>query len=386
MIYKSAHPLSPTTRVVINNVSVDYTSISEFTIELTENEHDYATIVIAGAPPASVTDFFNTSIYILLDSGIGRRQEFYGYVVASEPVSRSESGLVNNSLIQELRLRCLGASFVMKEINSQVWERPTLENIVSEMAQKYRFSAEYPKDSFKPTRLTQANESDWSFLRRVVETYGYNMSVHGTHLYIWDVLDSSRRLPSYHVLTTPSTYVTERHGAVLRFSANLGHHSSSGDQSRLTTAIVDYQGNVVSIDSGSGDLRDTRSVKYSLFSNPVKQSFQTAEEAERAVGSKQRHKPLFTASAEVTAGAGIVPGGVVSLLGYGGEFDGIWYVSNVVHKVQTSMYTTELTLQKNNLTSEERGAGALDIVELPSTPTLYNNRWVSSVGEVSVYV
>lgn len=385
MIYKSSHPLSPNTTIVINNTSVDYTSISGFTIELTENEHDYATITIAGAPAASVTDFFNQAVYILLDSGVGRRQEFFGYVVGAEPVSRSEQGLVNNSFLQEMRLRCLGSSFVMKEVSSQVWDRPTLSNIVLELVQKYKFSASYPKDTFKPTRMTQANESDWAFLRRVVDTYGYSMSVHGTHLHIWDVAKATRRSPSYHVLTTPNVYTTEHPGAVMRFEAHLGHYASSGDKSRLNTTILDNQGNITTADAIRGELKDTRGVTYSVFNTPLKQNFQTLEEAERFVDSKQKHRPLFSASVEVTAGAGIVPGGIVNLTGYKGEFDGIWYVSNVVHKMSTNMYTTELEIQKSNKSSEDIGKGAVSVFQTPPIPTMYNNRWVTSSETIEEY-
>lgn len=301
-------------------------------------------------------------------------------------MSRSEAGLVNNSFIQELRLRCLGASFVMKDVSSQVWDRPTLGNIVTDLAQKYKFSVSYPKDTFKPTRMTQANESDWSFLRRTVETYGYSMSLHGTHLHIWDVVKANRRLPSYHVLTTPNAYITEHPGAILRFEAHLGHYASSGDKSRLNASILDTQGNIAIADAVRGELSGSRGVDFSPFSTAVKQNYQTLEEAERAVDSKQKHRPLFSASVEVTAGAGIVPGGLVSLTGYGGEFDGIWYVSDVVHKMNTNMYTTELRIQKNNKTSEEVGTGALNVFQTPPVPTMTNNRWVSSLEIIDEYV
>lgn len=386
MIYKSNHPLSPDTIIKINDVFVDYTSISEFTIELTENEHDYATIVINGAPAASVTDFFNAAVYLVIDSGYGRRQEFYGYVVSAEPTSTTKHGLVNNSYIQELKLQCLGASLLMKQVSSRIWDFPTLDNIVSELSLKYKLSASYPKDSFKPTRLTQSNESDWSFLRRVVSTYGYSMSVHGTHLHIWDVFKATRRLPSYHLLLTPQTFSAEHPGMVLKFEAYMGHLSRSGDTSSVINATIDQQGNVIEFAANQGGLKDTRAVKYSLFDQPLKNSYQTFAESERAVEARQRYQTLFRAHAEITAGAGIVPGGIVSLIGYGGEFDGVWYVSSVLHRMTNNMYTTQLELHKNNKTSEESITGALNVFNLPPEPIFVNGKWVSSSEKLEQYV
>lgn len=386
MIYKSTNPLSPETTIQIEDVFVNYSSISGFEIELTENEHDYATIIINGAPAESVTDFFNKPVYLRINSGPGRLQEFQGYVVSVEPVSMSRMGLVNNSNIQALRLRCLGASYVMKAISSRVWEYPTLENIISDISFKYKFSASYPVTDFRPTRMTQANESDWAFLRRVVETYGYSMSAHGTHIHIWDVAKSTRRLPSYHVLTTSKTNYADRPGMVLEFEADMGQISLSGDSSEIIGNIIDNSGNVVSIAASDGFLKDTRNVRTSLFTNPLKSTYQTLAEVEHAVETQQRYRNMFKARAEVTAGAGIIPGGIVSLNGFEGDFDGVWYVSSVLHKLSNTMYTTELVLFKNNTTYEETISGALSVANTPPDARLLNGKWSSSAPKVETYV
>lgn len=385
MIYSSSHALSPDMVVKIEGVFIDYTSISAFDIELTEDEHDFATIIINGIPPESVTDFFNKPVYLRIDSGIGRVQEFQGYVVAVEPVSVTKMGMVNSSFIQTFRIRCLGASYVMKSVSSRVWEYPTLHNILSDLSFKYKFSASYPKDTFKPTRMTQANESDWTFLRRVVEKYGYSMSVHGTHIHVWDVAKATRRLPSYHVLATPKTNYVERPGMILNFEADMGQISLSGNNSEAVNTTLDDRGNIISIAAKDGFLKDTKTVKTSLFDNPIKGNYQNFSEAERAVEAAQRRRNMFTARAEITAGAGIVPGGTVSLIGYGGNFDGIWYVSSVLHKLANSMYTTELVLYKNKLNYEETITGALNVAGAPPEPLLINGKWVSSSGKVDQY-
>lgn len=385
MITKSTHKLSPDTKIIINGVSVNYASISGFTIQLTENEHDFATITIAGAPEQSVTDFFNAAVYLLIDSGIGRRQEFFGYVTGVEPVSSSNLGPVNGSYIQELRLQCLGASMLLKDVDSRVWDLPTLSNIVSELGSKYRISADYPTDSFRPTRLTQSNESDWAFLRRVVERYGYAMSMHGTHLRIWDITQSVRRLPSYHDLISPGTYTGEHPGAVIKFQSQMGHMSLKGDTSRVTNTTLDSQGRIVETSADFSSLQNTRAVTSSLFTTPIKEVFQTEEESMRAIEAKQRNQTLYKAVVEITAGAGVVPGGIVNIVGYGGEIDGLWYVHEVLHKMSTSMYTTELEIHKNSNRSDDLANQVVTVFKSPPATVLENGVWVARDRKVEQY-
>lgn len=385
MIYKSSHRLSPTTKVSINGVSIDYNSIMEFSIHLTENEHDYAEILIAGVPADSVTTFFNAAVYLMIDSGIGRQQEFFGYVTGVEPISTTRRGLVNKSYIQEFRIQCLGASMLMKALNSRVWDFPTLDNIVSEITSTYKISASYPLDTFKPTRLTQSNESDWAFLRRVVHRYGYTMSMHGSHLHIWDRFKALRRLPSYHTLITPNVLVDEHPGTIIKFQSQMGQISSKGDDNRLVNTTLDQHGNIVESSSLTSALKDTRAVSSSLFQTPTKEVYQSAEEADRALESQQKGRSLYKAAVDVNAGAGIVPGGMVAIVGYDSEFDGIWYVSNVVHKMGSSMYITELEIHKNNNRSEEEDTVTLNVFKTPPTTILENGVWVANERRVEQY-
>lgn len=388
MIIRSSHPLSPSVDVVLNGRSVNYSSISSFEIELTENEHDMATVIMQGINPIAVTDYIGAAIKISINSGVGREHTFFGYVVSTEPMVTSSRGLINDSPVHSTGIRCIGASLVMKEVSSRVWDNPTLGNVLSALAKKHNFSVAYPKDSFKPTRLTQANESDWAFLRRVTDVYGYSMSAHGTHINVWDPLRSSNRLPSFHALVTPTPKIStgELPCTVIKFEADFGHHSVSGDTSRASVTTLTSRGMIAKIDSKDGEMASSRSVFSSAFTKPIKHPYRTFAEAKRAVDASQKYRTLYKAKAEVTAGAGIVPGGIVLLTEYGGDFDGIWYVSSVTHKMGQSMYTTELVLNKNDNNGEEPYAKPTSLFDEPPEPSLVRDRWVTSTKRVLEYV
>lgn len=385
MISKSLHPLSPNVEISLDGVPVDYTAIQSMDLHLTENEHDMLTIDIAGLPPKAATDYIGAGVFVLVDSGYGRSQQFYGYVISTEPRIVTKDGLVNRSPIQMARINCIGASLNMKNVSSRVWDYPTLGNILKELANKYHFSLDFPKDSFKPTRLVQASESDWSFLRRVVDTFGYSVSVHGTHVHVWDRDKSTGRLPSYHELTTIKTDLGNTPCSILSFNPYLGHLSSLGNSSKTANTILDHDGNIFDMDATDTDISNHKTVTSSRFTVPLKTPYQTMEENVRAIGASERHKSVYRAKAEITAGGGIVPGGTVNLNKYNSSFDGLWYVSSVHHKIGKEKYVTNLELFKNDDYTQTPEITKVATFVTPPTPILKNGVWVSSMEKINEY-
>jgi phage protein D len=385
MITKSLHPLSPNVEFSIDGVAVDYTAVQGMDLYLTENEHDMLSIDIVGLPPRAVTDYLGAGVYVLVDSGYGRSQSFYGYIISTEPQIVTRNGLVNRSPVQITRLNCIGASLNMKTVSSRVWDYPTLGNIIKEMAAKYHFSVDYPKDSFKPTRLVQSSESDWSFLRKVIDTFGYTMSVHGTHMHIWDRDKSVGRLTSYHDLLTMKTDSNNSPCSVMSFSPYLGHLSSLGNSSKTTNTILDREGNVFEMDATNTDIANHKTVLSSKFTIPLKTPYQTVEENIRAIASSERYKSVYRAKAEIAAGGGIVPGGTVNLNKYDSAFDGLWYVSSVHHKIGKEKYVTNLELFKNDDYTQDPEVPNVSNFIKPPTPIMKNGVWVSSLEKVNEY-
>lgn len=385
MITKSLHPLSPNVEISLDGIPVDYTAIQGMDLHLTENEHDMLTIDIAGLPPRAATDYIGAGAYVLIDSGYGRSHKFYGYVISTEPVMVTKDGLVNKSPIQMARLNCIGASLNMKTVRSRVWEYPTIGNILKDIASKYHFSLDYPKDSFKPTRLVQASESDWSFLRRVVDTFGYAVSVHGTHIHVWDRDKSVGRTPSYHVITTLRDQIGTTPCSVISFSPFLGHLSSLGNSSKSANTILDKSGQIFEMDATKTNLAGTKTVESSKFTVPLKAPYQTLEENLRAIAASEKHKSVYRAHTEITAGGGIVPGGIVNLTRYESAFDGLWYVSSVHHKIGKEKYITELELYKNDDYTPDFEMPKVATFVTPPEPEFRNNVWVASVEKINEY-
>lgn len=387
MIYKSSSPLSPQVTTLIGGVEVNYTSIVGAELVLEENKHDLLILKFAGVPPSLLSSYIGAPVLFSVDSGPSRKQRFTGYVSNIEPIGQGNLGYVNTSPFQEVHVYCIGASYYMKAMSSKNWFPPTLNNVVSEMSKKYGFSADFPKSTYVPLNLSQTAESDWSFLTKVVNKYSYRVTVHGTHIHVWDTYNATGRAASYHELITPRNPGGALPCTILKFEGFFGALSSSGYSSSTAVAYLDNQGQTLQV--SSDNVRDTSGLgqRYSSgFNNFVTSSTQSFEDAQKEVLRVRKANMPFSASIQISAGAGVVPGGIVNVLDYGSDFDGLWYVRSVKHRVYQNHYVTDLEVSKDALHTVNFDIKPVTKFVDPPEPLVIDNKWVSSKRRVSEYV
>lgn len=387
MIYKSSSPLSPAVTIRIGGVQVNYTSIYGAELVLEENKHDLLILKLMGVPPELLNTYINAPVLFKIDSGPYRNQLFTGYASNIEPVGQSNLGYVNNSPFQEVHVYCIGASYYMKSMSSKVWNPPTLTNVINELSKKYGFSADYPKSKYVPINLTQTAESDWSFITKAVNKYSFRVTVHGTHIHVWDTYNATGRASSYHELITPKNPNAALPCTILKFEGFFGSLSSSGYSSSTSVAYLDNQGQTLQVSSST--LRETSGLGTrfaSGFDNLVPSSTQSFEEAQRELLRVRKSNMPFSASIQITAGAGIVPGGIVNVTNYGSSFDGLWYVKSVKHSVYQNHYLTNLEVSKDAIHTTDYDIKPVTKFKEPPEPTIIGDRWVASKRKVSEYV
>ena len=384
MISKSLNDFAGVTKLVINNMQVLYNSVLEYDLLLSENKHDLLVITMAGISPKAVTDYIGSPVSFFMGSSSGRSQAFNGYVSYTEPFSNNRDGFINKSPIQLTKIYCVGASFVMKEVRSKVWDYPTLTDIINDLSSRYRFSIDYPTDSYQPIRLVQATESDWSFLNKVCKTFGLCFTLHGTHLHIWDRSKATGRLASYHVAVTSSKTQSNQPFSVLNFEATLGRISSSVNSSKSVVTVLDNQNNVHTVTSDYADLTPGNNVPK-LFKKPLYYSASSLEEGLKIVDSTDKSNYIYNATIKVMYGAGAVPGGLIDLRGYSSDFDGLWYITDVRHLVKSGNYITELSVIKDSNYEDNPTITLTKKFSNPPASFLLNDSWVAETSEVMQY-
>jgi len=386
MIINSGNPLSPKTYIAFNGVEVNYRSIQSASLKLSTNMHDVLTITMAGIPPKGITDYIDAAVEMNISSGQNRTQEFRGYVMYVEPESDSRSSIINSSPFQTAKIVCFGVSMNLMGKKQRVWDNVGIKAIASEICSSYHLSLDVLDDSFVLSRVVQAGESDWAFLLRICERYGYSVTVHGTHMHIWDPYKAIGRRPSFEQLVPLTSTAKPRPGGILHFEGTFGYLTPDGYSTEYEMNVLDNSGNLLSVQSTYLETSLSGVTPRSKFHSSLVESAQTFEEAEKILEAKRKQKFPFTARAQISAGAGIVPGGVVEVVGYNANFEGLWYVKDVEHVIGGTTYYTNLILGKDFNTTTKYVVPPVELSQKAPDAKFVAGEWRASSERVNAYV
>ena len=389
MIFKSSFVGSPDVAVIISGMSVDYTSIVSVSVDISENNHDMAVITFAGLIPKAITDYVGAPVYISIATSPAQVCSFYGYVAYTSPEAYTRRGLINNSPFQSARVVCFGASYDMKAQKNKAWNAVSLLDVVSSIASTYNYSYSIPQDNFVWPRLIQTKQSDWSILEYAVDSLGYDMTVNGTHIHIYDSYKAiSRKLP-YVELTTvrgavgSPTYVP---GAIMEFDGTFGDITPDGSSSNYELTGLDNFGNVVTTNS-TEEWSEFGEKVESRFTNELTYNATSVDMLNRIAKSIHKNYYPYNATVTVTGTVDALPGSVAKVNNYDSQFDGYWVVKKVKHTVTRSNFITEIKIatDSTNITPPVVPAGSA-YQEPPAPKLSSNSRWESSLEYQNVYV
>jgi phage protein D len=389
MIFKSSFPNSPNVTILISGVAVDYTSIQSVTLEITENQHDMATIIFTGLIPKAITDYTGAPVYISISLSPTQISSFNGYITYIEPEMHSRKGLINNSPVQTATAVCFGASYDMSQTTNKVWSNITLPHLVETLATKYNYSYSVPSDFFTWKSLLQNAKSDWAFLKEACNSIGYYMTTSGTHIHVYDPYKIiSRQMPYVELMTVRGTGgdLEYTSGKIMEFKGTFGDRTPEGSSSNYTYVGMDSRG---VIHSASTD--DTVSTKLgevvpARYVETVATNVQSLEALNRFVTAAMKTDYPYNATAVITGTPDPVPGSVIKLNNYDSMFDGYWLTRSVKHTVSRSNYITELTIATDSTNGKYPEVLPSTAFKAPPMPVLLNNKWISKKAFGEVYV
>lgn len=387
MIFKSQNPLSPTVTIEIDGVSVDYKSIHSVCLSLEENKHDVATITFNGLHPKAITDYINAAVRVTASIGSGRSVEFCGYVTYVEPESTSYSNIVNKSIFQKAKVVCFGASISMKNVITRAWENASVLSIASDLANSYSFSLETINDSFSIPKIVQTKQSDWEFITKFCKKYGYAVTVHGTHMRLWDVNRFLGRVQSFEILSTPRKVTELQPGSIINFSGTFGYLTPEGKAYNYTLESVGEDGKVIKTTGNSNKNQTLSGVgESSKYSSSIIESSNSVIESEKMIEGRMKEALPFNATVRTAVALGTIPGGVVMLEGYDSNFEGFWYVRSVEHELLGSNCISTLKISKDFNTTNKSIFPPSEVGSTPPSPQFINKTWKTSVERIESYV
>lgn len=383
MILKKLYGVSPDLDISIGDVPVNYESLGYLELHLSENQHDMLVLRMVGLPSQAITDYLDKGVYLSMGTGASYKQVFCGYVTDVRPKSVTGQGFINDSPFQEADVVCLGASYMMRGKKSKNWTGYRLSEVVEEMSSHYGFSADVPNYEPANGTLTQTNESDWQFLVRYSNLLGLSINAHGTHVHVYDPYKSVGRQSSYHRLTTVAANrgdISPTPGQVLSFDGSFARRHADGQY--IDTVVAVLSDTLQTYDVTTKEVtRPDNGVPY--YENRISDFASSYEHALRIMESSNKQDYDYVATVEVLGVAGCVPGGVVSIDNYNGEFDGFWYVRSVKHKLHSDAFVSELEIVRN--TNSQLDFYNLESFQTPPTPRYNLGMWKPSKRYVNVY-
>jgi hypothetical protein len=174
---------------------------------------------------------------------------------------------------------------------------------------------------------------------------------------------------------------------ILRFEGSFGYVTPDGYATSYNTAFLERNGTIRSITSA--DIPDTSISglpNASKYSSTIHSTSQNVEEAKRLIDETNKSGFPFNARVDITAGAGIVPGGIVNIDEYNANFDGMWYVRSVEHSVGGTEYLTHLNIARDFTVTKEFKLPAVEKMATPPAAVFSNGTWTAAIQKVNRYV
>lgn len=389
MISTNLSPLGISWSVRLADTPFSERAIQRIKVSFSENQHDVAYLELVGVPSSYISDYVEKPIQVKVSISGGKSFSFHGYVSHVEGKSSTIEGTVNNNPFQILTMVCIGSSHVLREKNTMAWNNVTLLDIVSEIAKEYRMGYSVPKDSYVFKRLVQTEESLWMLLTRACDQLGYYVTICNSHIHVWDKDKVLGRQPSYTTLrgikVKKSDY-SPLPGDVISIESTIGTPDVSNQIGDKTVTYLDENGKIVSVDASQLDtIVSFGEPKPGRFDNKLSTSVDSFEKATRYIKSRIKKTYPHTADAVVYGDPSVQPGGVVRVDGYGGAFDGFWYVSSVSHELLTNSLTTYLKLEKDGNYDNIPKIPKVQQYVQPPMPILIKDKWVFRTEYVNVY-
>jgi hypothetical protein len=377
-IRKSNNGVSPSLDIAIDRVEVDYRQLQHIEMRLDNCKHDMLKLSMSGIPARAITDYIGRPVYCSLSSGPGFTEEFYGYVIEVKPSSEARGGTVSGtSPFQDAELVCVGASYIMRNASNRSWNGYPIAEVVESIATSYGFTLDFPASNYG-SLIPQLSEKDWPFIVKLCKYNGLRVTAHGTHVHVHDPYQAhARQISVHYIYAVRGTKVNPSPGQIISFDGRFTERRADSRFSKKVVTVSYESGD--SFDVGSDELPiNTYGSTASRYTEYVGDLVGSYEEALSVLNSHVKESYDFEADISVVGLLGIKPGGIIDVQRYRSDFDGLWYVDGVCHRLNSAgTFVTDIRAMKN-VVSEFASPASAPVFRPPAPPTLDSSAWVSS--------
>jgi hypothetical protein len=331
----STRPALPVSRLTIDGKAVDNAVFVELTVSKKVNQHDSAEISILWATTAA-PDIERKTISFTYGER-NRAATFYGYVYSTEKAQEFQKQTIT-------RVSCLGATWVMRSVGPRLFANRTAQSMCEELVRPHGLGVRVPATAtYVYPRFAQVDHTDWEALCEVAHLSGlYAAPQNGVVRLVDPVAELSVRSP-WRQYNKSTTLLDPADIGLLDFSPA---NSVTTNRAHLQPAFS-YFGSDGSLKTyvPTCDPVDVTQVPGRYVPDP--------KAAEQMIATMTQWNSLNqSAEARVRGDGTVNPGDTVSVrTGPSStvvdDYDGMWFVSAVEHRIDSKSFQTNLKLARD---------------------------------------
>ena len=272
----------------------------------------------------------------------GNSQKFQGYVTAITPHQR----LNGDKVIDEQEIQCMGPSMVLKGNKPRFFTEVTCTQAIARIVAESSlgFSDEFRRDETTWRTLAQTSETDWEMIVNLAERIGAHVVVTSGVVRLVDYNEIMARVLPTRVYTKqqqiPASIVemVPPAGMLLDFTpTNQSTMDPFYDSSSLAYMVGGQAVEVPKLN---------QSGRFSLSNFSTKMPARTVQEAQTLQDGFYIPPWVQEAEIRVMGDATVAPATTVDIVSRGDnpDFDGIWYVKEVSHRIATMVFVTTMQI------------------------------------------
>lgn len=263
----------------------------------------------------------------------------------------------NNSNFTEVGF--IGASYLMRQANQQVFQNATSSDVAEKLAKKYGFAYKITPHPRVYKQISQAGMTDWELLVKLAKQSGYAVHVENTTLYFQPILkefeDYILEAPTFSKVDAGTKFFNPLYSFKPIVGETLGHDGA--DKAAVSVAGIDAETGQYFKYTNQKRKSTTRRLSQPEFfdrhaTKVVANAYDIAKFESESFDERTRFP--YIAEAEVLGTARLATGKPVYLQNIGSKYTGYWTVLKVEHEifeesVNRYKYTSLITVGTDSL-------------------------------------
>lgn len=366
----STRPALPVSRLTVDGRVVDNAVFVELKVSKRVDHHDAAEVAIIWPTTAS-PDIERKTISFTYGTG-SRASTFYGYVYSTEKAQQFQKQTITT-------LHCLGTTWALRNVGPRLLVDRTALSACQEIVRPHALGVRVADSAtYKFPRLAQVAQTDWEMVCEVAHLSGlYVTSTNGVIRLVNPMEELEGRSP-HRRFTKSTTLLDPADVSLLDFNPV---NSVTTNRAYLQPSFSYFgSDNSVKTYVPKCDPVDVTQVPGRYVPDP--------KAAAHVIETMTRWNSINqSAEARVRGDGSVVPGDTVSVhTGVSNtvvdDYDGMWFVSAVEHKLDSKLFQTFMKLSRDKYRSVDTSKPhkrfwASDPNLLPQVKVV-DGRWVSN--------